>query len=157
MTKMAATPIYGKNLLKIFFSETSKLMTFKLGIQCWGLWPYKVCSNDDWPWPLYFCMGKCLNTRFYRNYWSLWTESWYSCWLSDYMDTYEYQRSRSLFDFCQRSLRLILSVIFCCEAARPIKAKFHVEFLWVERMKICSNGLVIWPRWPPCPYMVKTL
>ena len=27
--------------------------------------------------PKCFCMGKCLDTRFYGNYWSLWTESWY--------------------------------------------------------------------------------
>ena len=32
MTKMAATPIYGKNPLKIFFSRTRKLMTLKLGM-----------------------------------------------------------------------------------------------------------------------------
>ena len=47
MTRMAAMPIYGKNPLKIFFSETSRLMTFKLGIQHWGLIPYKVYLSDD--------------------------------------------------------------------------------------------------------------
>ena len=32
MTKMAATPIYGKNLLKIFCSRTRRLMTLELGM-----------------------------------------------------------------------------------------------------------------------------
>ena len=32
ITKMAATPIYGKNPLKIFFSGTRRLMTLGLGM-----------------------------------------------------------------------------------------------------------------------------
>ena len=32
MTKMATTPIYGKNHLKIFFSRTSRPMTLGLGM-----------------------------------------------------------------------------------------------------------------------------
>ena len=32
MTKMAATPIYGKNLIKIFFSRTRRPVTLRLGI-----------------------------------------------------------------------------------------------------------------------------
>ena len=32
MTKMAVTPIYGKNLLKIFFSRTRRPVTFRLGM-----------------------------------------------------------------------------------------------------------------------------
>ena len=56
------------------------------------------------------------------------------------MSTFEFQRSRSLFDFCLRSLRFKLSAVFCCKATRPIEAKFHVELLWVGSMKVCSNG-----------------
>ena len=47
MTKMAAMPIYGKNLKKIFFSGTKRLMTLKLGMQHWVLEYYQICSNDD--------------------------------------------------------------------------------------------------------------
>ena len=47
MTKMAAMPIYGKNPLKIVFSETGRPTTFGLSIQHQGLGPYKNCSNDD--------------------------------------------------------------------------------------------------------------
>ena len=32
MTNMAAMPIYGKNLKKIFFSRTTRLMTLKLSM-----------------------------------------------------------------------------------------------------------------------------
>ena len=46
MTKIATMPIYGKNLLKIFFSGTKGPMTLGLGMQHLGLWPNKVCSND---------------------------------------------------------------------------------------------------------------
>ena len=47
MTKMAATPIYGKNPSKIFFSRTCRLIFTKLGMQHRGLQPIIVCSNDD--------------------------------------------------------------------------------------------------------------
>ena len=46
MTKMAAMPIYGKNL-KIFFSRTKKPVTLNLSMQYWLLEYYQVCSNDD--------------------------------------------------------------------------------------------------------------
>ena len=44
--KMAAMPIYGKNLKKIF-SGTKRPMTLKLGMQHRVLEYYQVCSNDD--------------------------------------------------------------------------------------------------------------
>ena len=45
-TKMAATPIYGKNPLKIF-SRTRRPMTLGLGLKHLGCGAYQVCSNDD--------------------------------------------------------------------------------------------------------------
>ena len=47
MAKMTATPIYGKNPLKIFFFRTRRPMTFGLGMWHWGSKAYQVCSNDD--------------------------------------------------------------------------------------------------------------
>ena len=47
MTKMAATPIYGKKPLKIFFSRTGGPIFTKLGMKHRGLRPIIVCSNDD--------------------------------------------------------------------------------------------------------------
>ena len=47
MTKMAAMPIYGKNLKKIFFSGTKRPMTLKLYMQHRVLKYYQIYSNDD--------------------------------------------------------------------------------------------------------------
>ena len=47
MTKLAATPIYGNNPLKIVFSRTRRPMTLGLGMYHWGCGAYDVCSNDD--------------------------------------------------------------------------------------------------------------
>ena len=44
---MATMPIYGKNSLKFFFSETCRLNSTKLGMLHPGLQPIIVCSNDD--------------------------------------------------------------------------------------------------------------
>ena len=42
MTKMAATPIYGKNPSKIFFSRTGRPIFMELGMLHWGLQPIIV-------------------------------------------------------------------------------------------------------------------
>ena len=46
MTKMAAMPIYGKNL-KIIVSGTNWPMTLKVDMQYWVLEYYQVWINDD--------------------------------------------------------------------------------------------------------------
>ena len=48
------------------------------------------------------------------------------------------------------------SKIFLSKTAWPIKAKFHVEPPWEGVKKIYINGPGHRPKWPPCPYMVKT-
>ena len=55
---MATMPMYGKKPFKIFFLETSRLMTFKLCIQHQGLGSYKVCLNDDPRLSLTYFMAK---------------------------------------------------------------------------------------------------
>ena len=47
MTKMAAMPIYGKNLSKIFFSETNRLISRKLGVKHRWLKYFNVYINHD--------------------------------------------------------------------------------------------------------------
>ena len=47
MNKMAAMPINGKNMKKIFLSVTKRLMTVKGDMQHWVLEYYQDCSNDD--------------------------------------------------------------------------------------------------------------
>ena len=46
MTKMAATPIYGKHPTKIY-SRTSGPISTKPGMKHLGLRPIIICSNDD--------------------------------------------------------------------------------------------------------------
>ena len=86
MTKMAATPIYGKNPSKIFFSRTGGPIFTKLIAS--GT-PAHHSLYKWWPWSgldlfygkvkfgnLGFSIGKSENSGFFRNYWSLWPESW---------------------------------------------------------------------------------
>ena len=47
MTKMAATPIFGKNHSKIFLSRTCGPISTKLGMLHQGHQPIVVCENDD--------------------------------------------------------------------------------------------------------------
>ena len=47
MTKMVATPIYGKTNSKIFFSRTGGSISTKLSMYHWGPQPVIVCENDD--------------------------------------------------------------------------------------------------------------
>ena len=43
--------------------------------------------------------------------------------------------------------------IFSSETTGPIKVKFHMEPPW----EFVQTVQITWPRWPPCPLMVKTL
>ena len=47
MTKMAAMPIYGKNPSNVFFSETNRLISMKLGVMHPWLKYYNVYINHD--------------------------------------------------------------------------------------------------------------
>ena len=49
------------------------------------------------------------------------------------------------------------SKIFFSETALPIIAKFYVEPPWVRERCFVRGIWVTWPRWPPRPYMLKTL
>ena len=47
MTKMATSPIYGKNPLNIFFSGTKRSMDLGLGMQHWECGSHQICTNDE--------------------------------------------------------------------------------------------------------------
>ena len=82
MTKMAATPIYGKNFSNIF-SRSGRPFTTEHGILHRGLQPIIVCSNDGPGVTLTyftarsnlvtyaFLKEKSENSGFFRNYSSL--------------------------------------------------------------------------------------
>ena len=120
-----------------FFSGTNWPRTLKLGIQHWGLRPYKVCSNY---------VSRLTLTLFTAFVWEnpktldfIETVEVYHLkfgthynWLSEYMNTYGYQKLMPLFVLCPN--------IFCSKTAWRIEARFHVEPLWVRGTKIYSNG-----------------
>ena len=47
MTNVAATHLYGNNLLKIFFSRSSRLIAMKLDMMHWGCRPVIILTNYD--------------------------------------------------------------------------------------------------------------
>ena len=116
MTKMAAMPLYGKTL-KIFFSGTKTPMTLKLDMQHWVLEYYQVCSNDDpgltliyftarsnlVPYAFASEKGKAMD---FSETIVVYDVNVGRCsQLNDYMNLYEYQKSRSFIDLGPRSLR----------------------------------------------------
>ena len=77
--------------------------------------------------------------------------------LNEYMNQYEYQRSRSFIDLHPRLLRFTFSNFFSLETSRPIEAKFHVEPPWDRGMKICSNILCHMTNMATMPIYGKNL
>ena len=68
---------------------------------------------------------------------------------------YNYWRSRSFIDFCSGCLRFSVSIFFS-KIVRLIETKLHVEPLLDGEWKFIYGIWIIWSRWPPCQYMVKT-
>ena len=61
--------------------------------------------------------------------------------LNEYMNLYEYQRSRSFTDLGPNHSDSIFLNFFSPITTWPIKAKFYVESPWHEGTKVCSNCL----------------
>ena len=47
--------------------------------------------------------------------------------------------------------------VFSSETIVPLKSNFIWSFSRMGEWKFVQTVLVTWPRWPLCPYMVKTL
>ena len=152
MTNMAAMPIYGKSLKKIFFSETKRLMTLKVGMQHRVLQFYQVCSNDD-PGLILTNFTAMSNLVPYAFVWEKgktmdFSETFVVCdhkvnrcsQLNEYMKLYEYQRSRSFIDLGPNHSDSIFLNFFSSITTWPIEAKFHVESPWDGRTKFYSNS-----------------
>ena len=129
-------------------------MTLKLGMLHWVLEYYQVCSNDDPELTLTYFTATS-NLVPYAFVWEKgktmdFSEIIVVCdvkvgrcsLLNEYMNLYEYQRSRSFIDLHPRSLRFTFSNFFSLETSRPIEAKFHGDPPWDRGMKICSNVYV---------------
>ena len=137
MTNMAAMPIMVKTFKKIF-SETKQPMTLKVGMWHRVLKYYQVCSNDNLGLTLTYFTARS-NLVPYAFVWEKgnimdFLETIVVCdikvgrliQLNEYMNLYEYQRSRSFIDLHPRSLRFTFSNLFCSEATRPIGASMGI-------------------------------
>ena len=60
--------------------------------------------------------------------------------LNDLINQHEYQRSRSFFDLCQRSLFSNLNIVFS-KTVEIFETKYHVKDFGSTGMKIYTNGL----------------
>ena len=114
-------------------------MTLKVGMQHRVLEYFQICSNDDPELTLTFFMARS-NLIPYAFVWEKGKIMDFSetivvydikvgrfSLLNEYMNHYEYQRSRSFTELVQGHSDSTFSIFFCSETARPIEAKFHIE------------------------------
>ena len=70
--------------------------------------------------------------------------------LTEYMNLYEYQRSRSSIDLRH------FHTSFTEKPLGRLKPNLMWILHWMGELKFVQLDQVTWPRRPPCPYMVKT-
>ena len=174
MTKVATTPIYDKNPVKVFFSGTDGPMAMGLGMRHWEHGPIIVCTHDDPGLTLTYCMawsnfdllygmvefgpvcfgvGKSDNNGFFRNLVMKFA-------IIGHNDKRYLLTSKSApqgYSTCPRapSVRPLSTKIFFSEATGQIEAELHMQPPWVGEQKFIRTVWVTIPKWPPCPYMVK--
>ena len=118
LTSMAAMPIYGKNLKNIVFCRTKQQMTLKVCMQHWVREYYQIYPNDDPGLTMTYFTARS-NLLPYAFVWEKDKIMDFSetivvydirvgrvSQLNEYMNLYEYQKSRSLIDLRPRSLNI---------------------------------------------------
>ena len=102
-----------------------------------------------------FYMGKCLISGFLRNYISLRYNTWYT-WSTKWANERYYVTKGQ-----GHSVSPSVIKIFKHLQLWNHWADWSQNFIWslsgVGKQKLIPRVWVTWPRWPPCPYMVKTL
>ena len=76
--------------------------------------------------------------------------------LIEVMKVCENWRSRSFLDLGPRSCTYKNSNRIFSETTLPIWTKLFWKLSGTRKWKSDEMMLVTWPRWPPCPYMVKS-
>ena len=76
--------------------------------------------------------------------------------LNELMKLNEYQRSMSFFDLGQRSLIFQNKNLFSQKLVGHLKPNFIWKLMGEFKWIFLQMSWVIWPRWLPCPHMVKT-
>ena len=99
-----------------------------------------------------FSVGKSENCWFFKTFAACDLE------LTEKMNICEYWRSRSFLDLGPRSFTY--KTFKTCFSHKPLgqsKPNFICKLWGTRKWKFDDMMLVTWPRWLPCPYMVKTL
>ena len=131
MTKMAAMPIYGKNLKKSSSPE----------------------PNDQWPWNLVCSIVYVSTIKIIQIGLKL---AW-SIQLNEFMKLGEYSRSKSFFDLGQRSLRFQSSNLFFSKTGGQFGTKVHMKAWRRIGMKINTNELGHMTKMAAMPIYGKNL
>ena len=104
-----------------------------------------------------FCVGKSENYVLFGNYCSCRPQSWFKYsnewvnevkWVSKVKDYY-LTLAKGHSDFKIKSC-------FFSETVESFRTKFHMKAYGCMEWKFIQMSRVTWPRWLPCPYMVKT-
>ena len=140
-------------------------MTLEVGMQHWVLEYFQVCSNDDPGLTLTYFTARS-NLVPYAVVWEKVKTMDFSetivvydiksgrcSQINEYINLYEYQRSRSFIYLRPRSLRFNISL----ETAKLIEAKFYLEPPWDERMKVNTNDLCHMTKMAAMPIYGKIL
>ena len=78
------------------------------------------------------------------------------CKLNEYWEIYMYQRSKSFFDLCPRSLISFIQKVFCLKIPDRLKSVYILSLHETRGPKFFETGDVTLRRWLPCRYMVRT-
>ena len=122
-------------------------MTLKVGMLHWVLEYYQVCSSDDPGMTLTYCTvpyafvwEKCKTVYFFSETTVVYDIKVGRCsQLNEYMNLYEYQRSRSFSDLGPNPSDSIFLNFFSSITTWPIEAKFYVKSPWDEGTNESSN------------------
>ena len=121
----------------------------------------------EWPWPI-LRQGQIWKLRlFYRKKWKQWIflETIEACDLKvgryrqliDFMKVCEYWRTSHYLTLARGRVHTKIQTGF----SQKLLGHSELNFVWklsgTRKWKFINLILVTWPRWPPCPYMVKTL
>ena len=139
-------------------------MTLKVGIQHRVFKYYQVCSNDDLGLTLTYFTARS-NLVPYSFVWEKSNIMDFSetivvydikvgrfIQLNEYINLYDYQRSRPFIDLCPRSLRLNIFKLLLLGNRWADWSQFpYGASMWCEDWKFVQMSQVTWP----CPYIVK--
>ena len=163
---MGAPFPYMAKTLKIF-SGTKRPTTLKLCMQHQVLKYYEVYSNDDHALtltfyskvkfvPLCVCMGTHFNSRFPRNYWSLWTKRWHIKSIKWAHEDLWVPKVKVIHWFLSSHPDLINFKHFFQTPQGRSKLNFMWSLHGKGELKSVKIVQVTWPRRSPWPYLVKT-